>query len=431
MQSLETLLQQDWIHTLLGCVLLVLVAWLAGRLVRYAMIHVMRIASRKTAWRWDDAMVKHGVFLRLAQVVPLLILNFGLRAVPGVPEIAEQVVAAITMALIVVFVVLAINATLSAMEDLYHASPRGRERSIKGYVQLVKIVLFVIGVILIIAALFQRDPLTLLAGLGAVSAVLLLIFKDTIMSVVASVQIGSYDMLRVGDWIALPEDNVDGDVVEISLNTVKVVNWDKTLSTIPTWHLISKSYRNYRNMYETGRRIRRALNIDITSVHFHTPEEIEHLQQFKLLDEYFRQKEKELAAANASLEKQGVSAINERRLTNLGSFRAYMQAYIGSHPGINQDLFWAVRQLDPEPTGIPIQVYAYTRNTSFVPHENVQGDIFDHLITILPEFGLSLFQQPSGTDLRAGLSSRTAAPRLERDGSADELARVAEDSHPR
>ncbi|HEX5488082.1 MAG TPA: mechanosensitive ion channel family protein [Rhodanobacteraceae bacterium] len=431
MQSLETLLQQDWIHTLLGCVLLVLVAWLAGRLVRYAMIHVMRIASRKTAWRWDDAMVKHGVFLRLAQVVPLLILNFGLRAVPGVPEIAEQVVAAITMALIVVFVVLAINATLSAMEDLYHASPRGRERSIKGYVQLVKIVLFVIGVILIIAALFQRDPLTLLAGLGAVSAVLLLIFKDTIMSVVASVQIGSYDMLRVGDWIALPEDNVDGDVVEISLNTVKVVNWDKTLSTIPTWHLISKSYRNYRNMYETGRRIRRALNIDITSVHFHTPEEIEHLQQFKLLDEYFRQKEKELAAANASLEKQGVSAINERRLTNLGSFRAYMQAYIGSHPGINQDLFWAVRQLDPEPTGIPIQVYAYTRNTSFVPHENVQGDIFDHLITILPEFGLSLFQQPSGTDLRAGLSSRTAASRLERDGSADELARVAEDSHPR
>jgi miniconductance mechanosensitive channel len=431
MQSLETLLHQDWIHTLLGCVLLVLVAWLAGRLVRYAMIHVMRIASRKTAWRWDDAMVKHGVFLRLAQVVPLLILNFGLRAVPGVPEIAEQVVAAITMALIVVFVVLAINATLSAMEDLYHASPRGRERSIKGYVQLVKIVLFVIGVILIIAALFQRDPLTLLAGLGAVSAVLLLIFKDTIMSVVASVQIGSYDMLRVGDWIALPEDNVDGDVVEISLNTVKVVNWDKTLSTIPTWHLISKSYRNYRNMYETGRRIRRALNIDITSVHFHTPEEIEHLQQFKLLDEYFRQKEKELAAANASLEKQGVSAINERRLTNLGSFRAYMQAYIGSHPGINQDLFWAVRQLDPEPTGIPIQVYAYTRNTSFVPHENVQGDIFDHLITILPEFGLSLFQQPSGTDLRAGLSSRTAASRLERDGSADELARVAEDSHPR
>ncbi|HET9818394.1 MAG TPA: mechanosensitive ion channel family protein [Rhodanobacteraceae bacterium] len=432
MQSLETLLQHDWVHTLLGCVALLLLAWLSAWLARHVLIRVVIAISKRTRWKWDDAMIKRGVFLRLAQVVPMLVVDYGLRAVPGVPAAVEQVVAKITMALVVLFVILAINATLSAADDLFTASPRGRERTIKGYVQLGKIIVWVFGIIVIIATLVDRSALSLLAGLGAISAVVLLIFKDTILSVVASVQIGAYDMLRVGDWIALPEDNVDGDVVEISLNTVKVVNWDKTLSTIPTWHLISKSYRNYRNMYETGRRIRRSLNIDITSVHFHTPEEIKHLQQFKLLDEYFQQKEKDLAAANASLEKQGVSAINERRLTNLGSFRAYMQAYIGSHPGINQDLFWAVRQLDPEPTGIPIQVYAYTRNTSFVPHENVQGDIFDHLITILPEFGLSLFQQPSGTDIRAGLSNRTAAPWLERDsdGSADELARVAEDSHP-
>jgi miniconductance mechanosensitive channel len=245
------------------------------------------------------------------------------------------------------------------------------------------------------------------------------------------VQIGSYDMLRVGDWISMPEDNVDGDVVEISLNTVKVVNWDKTLSTIPTWHLISKSYRNYRNMYETGRRIRRALNIDITSVRYHTTGEIEHLQRFRLLDDYFQQKKNELTAWNADLGREGADAINQRRLTNLGSFRAYMQAYIGSHPGINQDLFWAVRQLDPGPTGIPLQVYAYTRNTSFVPHENVQGDIFDHLITILPEFGLMLFQQPSGCDMRAGLTARHVRPRLGDEGARAEGPERLEQLAPR
>lgn len=401
MDTFHKLLSHPWMHTLLGCVALLVLAWLAAWVLRHVLVRVTGILSRRTPWQWDDALITRGVFKRLVQVVPMLIIRYGIKWVPGVPEAAENAISTITMALVVLFVVLAVNAALSAGEDLFNASPRGRERTIKGYVQLGKILVWLFGVIIIIATLIDRSALSLLAGLGAISAVILLIFKDTIMSVVASVQIGSYDMLRVGDWIALPEDNVDGDVVEISLNTVKVVNWDKTISTIPTWHLISKSYRNYRNMYETGRRIRRALNIDITSVRYHTPEEIDHLQRFKLLDDYFRHKKDDVATWNADLDKQGVDAINQRRLTNLGSFRAYMQAYIGSHPGINQDLFWAVRQLDPEPTGIPIQVYAYTRDTGFVAHENVQGDIFDHLITILPEFGLSLFQQPSGADLRA------------------------------
>jgi miniconductance mechanosensitive channel len=270
-------------------------------------------------------------------------------------------------------------------------------------VQLVKILVWVIGAIIIIANLVGSKPLSLLAGLGAVSAVLLLIFKDTILSVVASVQLASNDMLRVGDWIAMPDDNVDGDVVDIALHTVKVVNWDKTTSTIPTWHLISKSYRNYRSMYATGRRIRRALNIDLASVRFLQPEEIARLRQFRLLDDYFQGKEKELAEWNASLGEAGRFAVNQRRLSNLGSFRAYVQAYVRADPKINHDLFWAVRQLDPGPTGVPLQIYAYTVNTSFVPHEDAQGDIFDHLIAILPEFGLSLYQQPSGTDVRMAL----------------------------
>jgi miniconductance mechanosensitive channel len=403
MDMLGNLLTHPWFRTTLGCVALVAVAWAIAWLARFAMVRVTRVISRRTVWAWDDALVNRGVFLRLVQVLPMLVIRHGILLVPGVPTIVDRAVATVTMALATLFVVLAINASLTATEDLYNATPKGREHSIKGYVQLAKIIVWLIGVIVIIATLVDRSALSLLAGLGAISAVLLLIFKDTIMSVVASVQIGSYDMLRVGDWIALPDDNVDGDVIEISLNTVKVVNWDKTISTIPTWHLISKSYRNYRNMYETGRRIRRALNIDITSVRYLTPEEIGHLGQFKLLDGYFQHKQEELTEWNRKLDSEGWGPVNDRRLTNLGTFRAYMQAYIGGHPGINQELFWAVRQLDPAPTGIPLQVYAYTRNTSFVPHENVQGDIFDHLITILPEFGLKLFQQPSGADLRTGL----------------------------
>ena len=401
MDMLYDLLSHPWTHTLLGCVALLLLAWLCAWLMRHVLMRVMRTIGKRTRWRWDDAMFKHGVFLRLAQVVPMLIIRFGIQAVPGVSARAEAAVAHVTTALIVVFVVLAVSAALSAMEDLYNESPRGREHSIKGYVQLLKIVAFSIALILFVAALFDRSPLTLLAGLGAVSAVLLLIFKDTILSLVASVQIATNDMLRIGDWIALPDDDVDGDVIEIALNTVKVRNWDKTVSTVPTWHLMSKSFRNYRYMYATGRRIRRALNIDLTTVRFLEPDEIDHLRQFRLLDDYFDGKQKELTEWNAKLGKMGQFAVNQRRLSNLGSFRAYMQAYITASPKVNHDLLCAVRQLDPGPTGVPLQIYGYTVETGFVAHENATSDIFDHLIAILPEFGLRPFQNPSGSDLQA------------------------------
>lgn len=404
MQKFNELLSHPWVHTLLGCAALVLLAWLCAWLARHGLVRLMRAVGKRTRWRWDDAMVRHGVFLRLAQVVPMLVIRYGIEAVPHVSPAIEAAVGSVTTALIVVFVALAASAALSAAEDLYNHSPRGREHSIKGYVQLLKIVAFSIALILFIAALFDRSPLTLLAGLGAISAVLLLIFKDTILSLVASVQIATNDMLRIGDWIALPDDDVDGDVIEIALNTVKVRNWDKTVSTVPTWHLMSKSYRNYRYMYATGRRIRRAINIDLTSVRFLAQDEIDHLRKFHLLDDHFERKQKDLSAWNANLGAAGSFAGNRRRLSNLGTFRAYMQAYVAATPTVNHDLFWAVRQLDPGPTGIPLQIYGYTVDTGFVAHENAQGDIFDHLIAIAPEFGLKVFQQPTGADVRAALS---------------------------
>lgn len=409
MEKFALWLDQPWTHTVLGGVMLLVVAWLAGWLARRVLIGAMRVVSRRSRWQWDDAMVKRGVFVRLAQVVPMLAIRLGLPLVPAVPAPVEAAVSAVALALIVVFVLLAIDAALSAANDLYGATPRGQEHSIKGYVQLLKIIIWLFGVVLIIAALFDRSPLTLLAGLGAISAVLLLIFKDTILSLVASVQIATNDMLRIGDWIALPDDDVDGDVIEIALNTVKVRNWDRTVSTVPTWHLMSKSFRNYRYMYASGRRIRRAVHIDLASVRFHTREEIAHLRQFKLLRDYFGAKEQELTAWNGRQGEAGKLPLNQRRLSNLGSYRAYVRACVAADPRINQKLFWAVRALDPGPTGIPIQVYAYTVDTGFVAHEDAQGDLFDHLIAILPEFGLRLFQQPAGTDVREGLAQLRAA----------------------
>lgn len=416
MQALHDLINLPWMRTLLGLLALLVLAWLSGQLVRRIVLRVVHTLTSRTTWRWDDALLKRRTFLWLCRMAPVLIVKYGIKAVPGVSADVEEAVAGIAVSLIALFAVLAICAAMSALEDLYALSPRGRERSIKGYVQLGKILVWIIGGIIIIASLVGSSPLSLLAGLGAISAVLLLIFKDTILSVVASVQLASNDMLRVGDWISMPADDVDGFVIDVALHTVKVQNWDKTVSTVPTWHLISQSYRNWRGMYESGgRRIKRAINVDLTSVRFLSEQEAGHLRKFSLLADYFVRKEKEVTAWNEALGASGELAFNQRRLSNLGSFRAYMQAFVDTHPKINHDMLCAVRQLDPDAKGIPLQIYCYTSVTDFVPHEDVQSDIFDHLIAILPEFGLRLYQQPSGHDLQAGLvrlGERSAASQL-------------------
>src|SRR3546814_5481189 len=243
------------------------------------------------------------------------------------------------------------------------------------------------------------------------SSDLMLVFKDTILSLVASVQLSSNDMLRVGDWIEMPSQNADGDVVDISLHTVKVQNWDKTISTIPTWALISESYRNWRGMTDFGgRRIKRALLIDQTSVRFLEPEERQRLRRFALIDGYLDRQKAELADYNAKLEAAGKDPVNNRRATNLGTFRAYMTAYLQAHPGVAHDMTLMVRQLDPTPTGLPQMVYYFSADVSWVPYENLAGDIFDHLLAVMPEFGLRVFQQPSGAELSTALANLRIAP---------------------
>jgi miniconductance mechanosensitive channel len=340
-------------------------------------------------------------------MVPALAIQYGIVLVPGVPAHVEALVGNLMTALLVFFVVMAISAALSAAEDMYRQTPRGQQRSIKGMVQLIKLGLFVAAALIIIAAVTGKHIGLLLSGLGAMSAVLMLIFKDTILGFVAGVQLSSNDMLRVGDWIEMPQLNADGDVIDIALHTVKVRNWDKTITSIPSWRLISDSYKNWRGMQETGgRRIKRALQIDAASVHFLGEADLRRLSSLRLLADYLSTKERDLAQWNQAQGDAAAVPANRRRLTNLGTFRAYVQAYLDGHPQIHHGLSCMVRQLASGAQGIPLELYCFTATVEWAEYEGIQADIFDHLFALLPEFGLALYQQPSGQDVRAGLAAQ-------------------------
>ncbi len=405
----------------IAVVALALIAWLANWLTRRVLLVLVARMARASPGRWDDAILGRGVLARLAHVVPALVVLGGIALVPGVPEWLDDVVRNVARAYIALTLALMLGNLLDATNDIYEqTSPHAVRRPIKGYLQLVKIGIAIVAVVLIVAALVGQSPLVLLTGLGAMTAVLLLVFKDTLLSLVASVQLSSNDMLRMGDWIEMPSQNTDGDVIDISLHTVKVRNWDKTISTIPTWTLINESFRNWRGMQESGgRRIKRALLIDQTSVRFLGPEERQRLRRIALIDDYLDRKQVELAEYNARLEAAGKDPVNNRRATNLGTFRAYVTAYLRAHPGVAQDMTLIVRQLDPAPTGLPLQVYCFSADVRWSAYEDLAGDIFDHLLAVLPEFGLRLYQAPGGADVAEAIGRLADGRDLDRDGSVD------------
>eukprot|EP00913_Durusdinium_trenchii_P015486 g14547.t1 len=337
----------------------------------------------------------------LATVAPLLIISRGITLVPNLQSNVTTVIANVAQALIVVSFALAIVRGLAYGNELYERLPRSKNRPIKGFIQVISVLVLCGAAIIMVSVLINESPLLLLSGLGAVTAVLLLVFKDTILSLVASVQLTTNDMLRVGDWIEMPSMQADGDVIDISLHTVKVQNFDKTITTIPTYRLVTDSYRNWRGMSEAGgRRIKRALMIDQNSVRFLSDSEVEGLKRFRELRDYLSRKKAEIAEWNAS-KLAGEDAINARRITNIGTLRAYIIGYLKNHPMISDEGFTLlVRQLSPSEVGLPIELYCFASTTDWGEYESIQADIFDHLLAILPEFDLKIFQEPSGMDLR-------------------------------
>lgn len=399
-----TLDQHPLLHAGLGLAVLLLAALVLGRVARFMILHAVRLLSRQPALHWLNDLLHNKVFQRLAQMVPSLVVQFGLKLVPELSATSQHFLGNVALAFTILFLVLAISALLDALLDIYARTEHARTRSIKGYVQLAKMVLFVFGAIIIVATLIDRSPLLLLSGLGAMSAVILLVYKDTLLSFVASVQLTSNDMLRVGDWIEMPQVGADGDVVDITLHTVKVQNFDKTIVSIPTWRLMSESFKNWRGMQQAGgRRIKRSLFIDAGGVRFLTDEEEQRLSKVRLLTDYMARKRSELQAWNEAQGPVAALSANRRRMTNIGTFRAYALAYLKSHPDIQPNMTCMVRQMQTTAQGVPLEIYCFTRTTAWADYERIQGDIFDYLLAVMPEFGLGLYQQPSGSDLRAGL----------------------------
>jgi miniconductance mechanosensitive channel len=382
-----------------------LLALLAGAIIidliaKRVLVSSVRTFAKRSRVTWDDALVAHNVFGRLMQILAALIVFVGVPLVPGLPEDGVQLVRSVAMGYMVLMLTLALTAMLSAANTIYSASAAANERPLKGFFQLAQIIVWILGGVLIISAILDRSPLLLLGGFGAMAAILLLVFKDTILSLVASVQITAQDMVRIGDWIEMPQFGADGDVVDVQLHTVKVQNWDKTITTIPTHRLITDSFKNWRGMSQSGtRRIKRAIIIDVSSIRIQTREEIDHFTRFTLLKDYIKNKEQELADYNAGLMTAVDAEVNQRRLTNIGTFRAYAYNYLKNHPRINKDTTLIVRQLALGPEGLPLEIYCFTNTTEWAVYEDIQSDIFDHLLAIVPEFGLRLYQKPAGSDL--------------------------------
>ncbi len=381
--------------------ILLVLAWLANFIIKHILLRgVFRLLGMSKA-RCENTGLDLRFVARLANVVPALVVSAGISLVPHLPDTARQIIYNIANAFVVLTIAMAISHFLTFVNNLYSRRPEARNKPIKGYIQLLKIIVYAVAIILMVAALFDRSPFILLSGLGAMAAVLMLIFQDTILSMVASVQISSNDIIRVGDWVEMPDLNADGDVIDIALHTVKIQNWDKTITTIPTRRFMTDPFKNWRGMKDSGgRRIKRSLMLDQQSVHFLSHEETEQLKKFRLLQDYLNEKQQEIDKWNESLAEQGKEPVNTRRITNLGTLRAYIVRYLKSHSGLHHGMTLMVRQLAPTPDGLPLEIYCFTNTTAWVEYEGIQADIFDHLLAILPEFGLSVYQHPSGMDVR-------------------------------
>lgn len=391
----------------LSLFLVILLVWLANFVTKqFIRVIVDPLIRRSTSIKWDDALIEHGVINRCSHIVPAAVVHF---LTPLIFADYAKIVDAskvIVNTYLVVIVLLIIDSVLNMLRQTWDQLPIGKRFPSKSFVQAAKLVINLIGVIFILSALLGKSPLVFFSGLGAITAILLLIFKDAILGLVAGFQLSINNMVTVGDWIEMPGRGADGDVIDVSLTTVKIQNWDKTITTIPTYALISDSFKNWRGMFQAGgRRIKRSINIDLRSIQFADEELLERFKKIRVLQSYLEEKLEDIKKHNADVANDLSELINGRRLTNIGTFRAYCVAYLRNHPQIRaDDMTLLVRQLEPTKTGLPIQLYTFTKDTRWAYYEAIQGDIFDHLFSILPEFNLRPFQEPSGADLDAVLN---------------------------
>jgi len=378
------------------------IAFLADYVCRLILLKVVKKIVTRTKATWDDIIFDEKVMTKLCHIVaPVLIYFFFPLAFPKSSELytlilktTEIYIIAVTMRFVVTF--------CTAVYIVYNENEKYHDRPLKGLLQTVQVIIFFIGGILIVSLLFDKSPASLLAGLGASAAILIFVFKDSIMGFVSGIQLSANNMLRPGDWITMPKYNADGIVIEVTLNTVKVRNWDNTITTLPPYALVSDSFQNWRGMHESGgRRVKRSINIDMNSVKFCTPEMLEKFQKIALLKDYIEETEEELKAYNQECGVDDSVLVNGRRQTNLGVFRAYLERYLRSLSSVNKDMTLMVRYLQPTEKGIPLELYFFTFSKEVAVYEEVQADVMDHVLAVVSEFDLAVFQNPTGSDFRS------------------------------
>ena len=372
------------------------ISFITYLVTRYVILRTISNLFKKTSTELDDILIDKGLFNRLSYVVPLLIIYNLTDLLPEYVIIGRLVLASIS-----VLILASLNSFINSINEIYSKSKCSNRLNIKSYLQILKLIINLFGIIIVISILSGRSPLYLLSGIGALTAVLMLVFKDTILSFVSSIQISSNDLFKVGDWVEAPHFGADGDVIDIALHTVKIQNWDKTISVIPTHKLIDSSFKNWRGMSESGgRRIKRSINIDMNSVRFCTDSMVDRYRKFDLIKDYIKEKLSDIEGHNTEKNVTDEALVNGRALTNIGTFRAYISAYLSSHPKVHKDMTFLIRQLAPTENGVPIQVYIFINDTNWISYESIQSDIFDHFLAVAQEFDLKVFQNPTGNDFK-------------------------------
>ena len=381
---------------------LLIVCWIVNVIAKKFILRLVRAIIRKTKNDWDDVFVDKQVFKNVSHFAPAFVIYFlapiWLEASPEAIDVIKRM----ANAYMIIVGCGVFDAVLNAVLVIYQRFDISRKKPIKGYLQAVKILIYFLTVLFVISTLMNKSPWGFLSIFGGLTAVILLIFKDMILGLVAGIQLTSNNMVARGDWIEMPKYGADGDVIDMTLTTVMVKNWDKTITTIPAYALISDSFKNWRGMQESGgRRIKRSFNIDMNSIKFVDEELLKKFEKFEFLKDYLKEKTKEVADFNKVKNIDMKELINGRRLTNIGTFRAYIINYLRNHPKIHQELTFLVRHLAPTEHGLPIEIYVFSNDQVWAHYEAIQADIFDHVLAVTSEFDLRIFQNPTGADFQA------------------------------
>ena len=393
----------DYLDNFAVLLIIILLALAVDYICRYILLGAFKKFAKKTTNQLDDLIIEKKIINKGMHIIPSILIFTMLPL--AYPSPADKEILVLLQKLCQIYIItvslLFINSLLNLGVELFHRNDKFKDKPLKGFVQIVQVILFSVGIILLISILINESPSTIFTGIGASAAILMLVFKDTILGFVAGIQLSANDMLRVDDWISMPKYGADGTVIEITLNTVKVKNFDNTISTIPPYALISESFQNWRGMRESpGRRIKRSINLDMNSVKFCTPEMLEKYRKISLLAGYINDTENKLQTYNQTNQIDNTILVNGRRQTNLGVFRAYLQRYLESLPEVNKEMICMVRHLQPTEKGIPMELYFFSSIKDWVIYETIQADVFDHVLAVIPEFDLQIFQELSGSDVR-------------------------------